>query len=105
MELMRHSDLRLSSTTYTDTTCLPLFAEVEKLDSFLPSPIASPKSDKLSQKEEKPVQSGLVDAIAEVRVFQRETGSLSNAVPSWENLRLFVKDWGHGALDEPPCPL
>ena len=30
MELMRHSDLRLSSTTYTDTTSLPLFDEVGK---------------------------------------------------------------------------
>jgi integrase len=57
MELMRHSDLRLSSTTYTDTTCLPLFDEIGKLNAFLPSPIASPKSDKLSPEVGKLVQS------------------------------------------------
>jgi len=25
--------------------------------------------------------------------------------PIESNFRLFVKDWGHGALEAPPCPL
>ena len=59
MEFMRHSDLRLSTTTYTDTTCLPLFEEMGKLGALLPSPIASPKSDKSCPEAGKPVQSAL----------------------------------------------
>lgn len=88
MELMRHSDLRLSSTTYTDTTCLPLFVEMGKLDSFLPSPIASPKSDKNSQEQGKPVQSGLPAAITEVVVLQRENPLSSNSVQTWETVKM-----------------
>jgi integrase len=45
MELMRHSDPRLTANTYTDVTALPLFSEIEKLQRILPSPIASLNSD------------------------------------------------------------
>lgn len=42
MELMRHSDMRLTHKTYTDATSLALFTELEKLGSRLSSPLASP---------------------------------------------------------------
>ena len=54
------SDLRLSSTTYTDTTCLPVFDEMGKLSAFSPSPLAFPDSEKFRQSVSKPVQSCLI---------------------------------------------
>ncbi len=48
MELMRHSDIRLTTKTYTDSNALPLFDEMAKLyptgGGSSPSPIASPKT-------------------------------------------------------------
>ena len=38
MEAMRHSDIRLTTKTYTDTGLLPVFDAVTKLPSFLGSP-------------------------------------------------------------------
>ncbi len=35
MELMRHSDMRLTNVIYTDTTALPLAQAMEKLPAFL----------------------------------------------------------------------
>lgn len=41
MELMRHSDMRLTMKTYTDASKLPLAEAIEKLPSLQSSPIAS----------------------------------------------------------------
>ena len=46
MELMRHSDMRLTAKTYTDAMNLPLFGELEKLTPALPSLPASLKCEK-----------------------------------------------------------
>ena len=92
MELMRHSDLRLSSTTYTDTTCLPLHAEAEKLTAFLPSPVASPKSDKTRPGEGKPVQIEALAEVGQIVALSPETNDLANVVPDWENLKLAERE-------------
>ncbi len=92
MELMRHSDLRLSSTTYTDTTCLPLYAEAEKLTAFLPSPVASPKSDKTRPGEGKPVQIEALAEVGEIVALSPETNDLANVVPDWDNLKLAERE-------------
>ena len=42
MELMRHSDLKLTMRIYTDAAQLPLATEVHRLPSFrLPDPVAA----------------------------------------------------------------
>jgi len=46
MELMRHSDMRLTMQDYTDQTILPLAAALEKVPSLKSSPISSPKIGK-----------------------------------------------------------
>jgi len=92
MELMRHSDLRLSSTTYTDTTCLPLFEEIGKLDSFLPSPIASPKSDISGPKTGKPVQSDQAPKTEKTAIFRGEKPILAVAVQTWENGKMAERE-------------
>jgi integrase len=38
MELMRHSDMRLTMKTYTDATLLPIAEAVNALPSYLPKP-------------------------------------------------------------------
>jgi integrase len=92
MELMRQSDLRLSSTTYTDTTCLPLFDEVGKLGTFLPSPLASPKFAKTCQNVGKPVQTELLLQRAEFVVFPVKESALGMAVPSWDSGELAERE-------------
>ncbi len=52
VKLARHSEWRMTDR-YTDPQSLPLFAEMEKLASVLPSSIASPKSGFLGQKQAK----------------------------------------------------
>ena len=50
MELMRHSDMRLTAKTYTDVMNLPLFGELEKLSPVVPSLIASLNCEKAGPK-------------------------------------------------------
>ena len=99
MELMRHSDVRLSSNTYTDATCLPLFAEVEKLNPFLPSPIASPKVGKSGQNQGTLVQSVSLDAITEIIISQRENPLLADSVQLWDEVKMAEREGF-----EPPGP-
>ncbi|MDD3181120.1 MAG: site-specific integrase [Opitutaceae bacterium] len=66
MELMRHSDMRLTQTTYTDVTLLPLFNALEKLPSPSASLIASLKCGFSGPKEGKPVQTGSLSSGAEI---------------------------------------
>ena len=79
-ELMRQSDPRLSTITYTDVTCLPVFDELGKLAPFLPSPIASPKPDKSGLNEGKVVQSGLVVVAEEMPFLAGKPVILSTVV-------------------------
>ena len=95
MELMRQSDMRLSTKTYMDTTLLPLFDEMGKL----PSPIASPKSDKSCQNMGKPVQAELPLERAEVVAFAVKESVLSRAVPNWDHIEMAEREGF-----EPPVP-
>jgi hypothetical protein len=56
MELMRHSDMRLTAKTYTDAMSLPMFDELNKITPLLPSLIASLKSENSGLKASKLVQ-------------------------------------------------
>jgi hypothetical protein len=40
-----------------------------------------------------------------IAVNHGQGGPDVNHAPPPVTLRLFIKEWGHGALDEPPCPL
>ena len=46
MELMRHSDMRLTAKTYTDAMSLPLFGELDKITPLPPSLTASLNCEK-----------------------------------------------------------
>ena len=88
MELMRHSDMRLTQSTYTDATLLPLFNEVEKLPCPSPSPGASLNSAKTGQNEGKPVQGDPAYTSGEIVAISESGTHLGKAVPSWENSEL-----------------
>jgi len=96
MELMRHSDLRLSSNTYTDTTCLPIFDEFGKLNALLPSP----NFDKICQNSGKRVPSEAQPEHAEIVPFTVKGNALGKAVRSWDNDDLAEREGF-----EPPEPL
>ena len=59
MEVMRHSDMRLTSKTYTDAGLLPLTDAVTKLPSFTDSDTADSQIDSqsLSRRSHVPVPS------------------------------------------------
>jgi integrase len=84
MELMRHSDMRLTHKTYTDATSLALFTELEKL----PSPLASLNSGFSGPEKGKSDQTGVAAKSAEVVVFRGETTHLAAAVPDCPNVKL-----------------
>jgi integrase len=88
MELMRHSDMRLTQNTYTDATLLPLFNEVEKLPCPSPSLGASLNSAKTGQNEGKPVQSDPARTSGKIVAISYSRAHLAKAVPSWENAEL-----------------
>jgi integrase len=92
MELMRHSDMRLSANTYTDAARLPVYTELEKLPAFLPSPLASPKSVFSCPNAGKPVQSAEPVLIEKITVFRGEKAQLSNVVPFGENAKLAERE-------------
>jgi hypothetical protein len=73
MELMRHSDMRLSANTYTDKARLPVYQELQKLTPPLPSPIASPNSVFSCLKEGNGVQTAKIAAVEKVTVLRGET--------------------------------
>ena len=47
MEAMRHSDMRLTTKTYTDTGMLPVSDAVTKLPAFLPPAAEGSEKDSL----------------------------------------------------------
>jgi integrase len=84
MELMRHSDMRLTQNSYTDATLLPLFIEVEKLPCPSPSLGASLNSARKGQNEGNPVQSGSKHRSAEIVAINDGRTHLTKVVPSWD---------------------
>ena len=88
MELMRHSDMRLTQSTYTDATLLPLFNEVAKLPSLACSLGRSQNSAKTGQNEGKPVQSDQAHTSGKIVAISERGTHLAKAVPSWENVEL-----------------
>jgi hypothetical protein len=90
MELMRHSDMRLTAKTYTDAMSLPLFGELDKITPLLPSLIASLNCEKPGLKGDISDQTELQKKIADcVLTDDRRTG-LTELVPSLEKLELAV---------------
>jgi hypothetical protein len=70
MELMRHSDMRLTAKTYTDAMSLPLFGELDKLTpslASLPSLPASLNCEKMGVKvvklDQTETRKGIVDSV------------------------------------------
>ena len=94
MELMRHSDMRLTQNTYTDATLLPLFNEVEKLPSPSASLGASLNSAKPGQNEGKPGQSTSTDRGGKIVAISEGGTHLAMAVPCWDN----VEAGGEGGI-------
>jgi integrase len=88
MELMRHSDMRLTAKTYTDAMSLPLFGELEKITPLLPSLIASLKCEKPGLKVAKPVQNGLPKSEAKTVLNDDAGATLTELVPPLENIDL-----------------
>lgn len=88
MELMRHSDMRLTQSTYTDATLLPLFNEVAKLPSPACSLGRSQNSAKTGQNEGKPDQSDPSNKSGKIVAISERGTHLGKAVPSWENAQL-----------------
>ena len=77
MELMRHSDMRLTAKTYTDAMSLPLFAELEKLVPSLP---ASQKSEKMGCKASISVQTELPKTTEKNAINGANGAALTNFV-------------------------
>jgi len=88
MELMRHSDMRLTAKTYTDSMNLPLFGELDKITPSLPSLIASLKCEKTGLKAAKPVQIGSPEKAAKIVPSDDARTALTELVPSLENFEL-----------------
>ncbi len=95
MDLMRHSDMRLSAKTYTDTTRLPIFQEIKKL----PSPIASPKSDKTCLNSGKVGQSEISTVVEKISVLRGEKPLLTAPVQQGPNVKMAEREGF-----EPPEP-
>jgi hypothetical protein len=78
MELMRHSDLRLTMKTYTDAGSLPMASELGKLPSLshpLPHPL---NSDKTGSDESQPVQSVTVIETAQPAAAQEQSPEMTS---------------------------
>ena len=88
MELMRHSDMRLTAKTYTDAMNLPLFSELGKITPLLPSLIASLKCEISGLKVAKPVQKGSPEKSAEIILGDEAKETLTELVPALENSKL-----------------
>jgi hypothetical protein len=88
MELMRHSDMRLTAKTYTDAMSLPLFGELEKIIPLLPSLTASQKCEISGLKASKPVQNDLPKSEAKIVVNDDERATLTELVPLLEKVKM-----------------
>ena len=82
----------VTTKTYTDTNCLPLFAELEKVSGILPSSIASPKSGNTCQNVGQGGQNDKVGAVEKVTVLSGEAGDLSTADPDRPNVKMAERE-------------
>jgi integrase len=88
MELMRHSDMRLTAKTYTDAMNLPLFGELGKLTPALPSLPASLNCEKTGLETAISDQTDSPKKIAECVLTDDRRTVLTELVPSLENFEL-----------------
>ena len=88
MELMRHSDMRLTAKTYTDAMSLPIFGELEKITPLLPSLIASLKSENPGLKAAKVVQSDLQKKNTKSVTSGEARDILTELVPPLKKIKL-----------------
>ena len=88
MELMRHSDMRLTAKTYTDAMSLPLFGELDKITSLLPSLIASLNCEKPGLKGDISDQTELQKKIADCVLTDDGRTVLTELVPLLENFEV-----------------
>ena len=87
MELMRHSDVRLTMTDYNDSNLLPLARELEKVPSLKSSLISSLKAGKTCPSVSIAGKSALLENItesSESQGFRVELASGVQACPSGE---------------------
>ena len=66
MELMRHSDIRLTTKTYTDSHALPLFDEMAKLYPTVGTDSPSPKTVQNGVKSSKAGPGPFVESVSQV---------------------------------------
>jgi hypothetical protein len=88
MELMRHSDMRLTAKTYTDAMNLPLFGELEKLTPSVPSLPASLNCEKTGLTAAIVDQTDSQKKIADCVLTDDVRTVLTELVPSLEKLEL-----------------
>jgi len=86
MELMRHSDMRLTMKNYTDTTALPLFVEMKKLYETELSRLVSRNVGQNSPKQAIAVQSDKPLEESKMLDFPHEKAPLAKAGNGWENI-------------------
>jgi integrase len=96
VKLARHSEWR-QTDRYTDPLSIPLFAEMAKFATGLPSSIASLNSGNSCQNESKPVHNPDLGGDGKTLVFRGETPPLGMAVPTWESSSLVPE----GGLEPP----
>ena len=103
VKLARHTTWK-QTDRYTDPKSIPLFLEIEKLTSALPSSLASPKSGKSRSKVGEPVQSVEIPGGSEnekIVASESKNPVLTGVVPSWENAEVAER----GGFEPPVgCP-
>jgi len=100
MELMRHSDMRLTAKTYTDVMNLPLFGELEKLYPSIPSLIASQKSEDSCLEGPNSDQNTFCKTNGPAVATDCKQASMTEDVPSGEDVQM-----AEGGGFEPPLGL
>jgi hypothetical protein len=85
MELMRHSDSRLTDQVYVDTNSLGLFNAVTQLSPPPGSPIGSPKIGKNGANLAKDGNSRDFRSESKIVAIDDPRPTLGKAVPSWES--------------------
>ena len=88
MELMRHSDMRLTAKTYTDAMSLPMFDELNKITPLLPSLIASLKSENPGLKAAKVVQTSSPKSEVKIVSSGYARDILTELVPPLEKVEM-----------------
>ena len=81
MELMRHSDMRLTHKTYTDATCFSLFNELEKVRAPSSSLLASLNPAFSCPNAGNPVQPSPTEKEAEIVATGDGRAHLAKVVP------------------------